>query len=165
MKSLQNADAHHLMAAIGWLELGNHIEANAELEKIIPAARAHPDVLEVRWQIYSTEQKWEECLDIANAILTLDFNHVHGWIHKAVSLHQLGRTQEAYEHLKNSPEMFPENWMIRYNLARLACHLKRKRDAWQWLEQAINLGNCKQLKLMALDDPELEPLWVEIVEI
>jgi hypothetical protein len=39
-------DALHLSAAIGWLELGNHIEANEDLEKITPDFREHPDVLE-----------------------------------------------------------------------------------------------------------------------
>ena len=34
MKSLQPPDSYYLRAAIGWLELGNHLEANEELEKI-----------------------------------------------------------------------------------------------------------------------------------
>jgi hypothetical protein len=42
---------HHLNAALGWLELGDHVEAYAELENITPALRSHPAVLELRWQI------------------------------------------------------------------------------------------------------------------
>jgi hypothetical protein len=34
-----------------------------------------------------------------------------------------------------------------------------------WLEKAFELGDPKQLKLMALDDPDLEPFWTEIGEI
>jgi hypothetical protein len=30
---------------------------------------------------------------------------------------------------------------------------------------AFDLGNSKELKLMALDDPDLEALWTEIGEI
>jgi len=43
----------HPNAAVGWLGPGNWQEANEELEKITPAMRSHPDVLEVWWQIYA----------------------------------------------------------------------------------------------------------------
>jgi hypothetical protein len=38
MKPLAPADRIHLQAADGWLDLGNHVEANAELEKICAGA-------------------------------------------------------------------------------------------------------------------------------
>jgi hypothetical protein len=34
--------------------------------------------------------------------------------------------------------------------------------AWKWLGIAFDLGNPKRMKLMALKDPDLEPLWAEI---
>jgi hypothetical protein len=40
MNPLSPPDTHHLRAAEGWLELGNHLEANAELENIMPELRA-----------------------------------------------------------------------------------------------------------------------------
>jgi hypothetical protein len=58
-------------AACSWLELGNHFEANSELEKITPQLRSHPDVLEIRWQIYAKDKKWNACQDIANTITQL----------------------------------------------------------------------------------------------
>jgi hypothetical protein len=36
MKSLPLPDLHHLRAASGWLELGNHFAANEESEEIMP---------------------------------------------------------------------------------------------------------------------------------
>jgi hypothetical protein len=36
LPSLQPPDSHHLNAAVGWLELGNDIEATEELDKIKP---------------------------------------------------------------------------------------------------------------------------------
>jgi hypothetical protein len=42
MKPLNIPDIHHLRAAVGWLELGNHLEANAELENITTAFTAAP---------------------------------------------------------------------------------------------------------------------------
>ncbi len=47
-KPLGSHDQRHLDAAEGWIGLGNHIEANEELEQITPQNRAHPAVLEVR---------------------------------------------------------------------------------------------------------------------
>jgi hypothetical protein len=35
-------------AAEGWLELGNHLEPEKELDNITASLSAHPDVLEMR---------------------------------------------------------------------------------------------------------------------
>jgi hypothetical protein len=37
--------------------------------------------------------------------------------------------------------------------------------AWKWLEMAFDLGDSKKVKLMALNDKDLEPLWAEIGEV
>ena len=50
-------NSHHLEAAEGWLELGNHEAAFDELEEIEPKLRGHPEVLEVRWRIYEMADK------------------------------------------------------------------------------------------------------------
>lgn len=59
---LNPPDSIHLEAAQGWLELGNHEEAFEELERIDAPLRAHPDVLEVRWDIYAEVENWGELL-------------------------------------------------------------------------------------------------------
>lgn len=51
MKPIEPPDLHHLRAGMGWLELGNHREANEELKQIAPVLQVHPDVLEIRWEI------------------------------------------------------------------------------------------------------------------
>jgi hypothetical protein len=43
-------DLHHLQATQGWLERGNHQEANEELENIEARNRAHRSALQVRWK-------------------------------------------------------------------------------------------------------------------
>ena len=57
LTSLNESDAKHLLAAEGWLELGNHLAANDELENITPLFRAHPEVLEVRHNIFALAGK------------------------------------------------------------------------------------------------------------
>src|ERR1051326_1329281 len=80
MQPHQRPDSLHLGAAKGWLELGNHLEANEELEKITAKLRAHPDVVELRLQIYAKEKKWDACLDIAKAITELAPERAFGWL-------------------------------------------------------------------------------------
>ncbi len=48
---------------------------------------------------------------------------------------------------------------MRYNLACYECQLGNLKEAREWLKQAFNLGDAKQMKLAALDDPDLQPLW------
>jgi tetratricopeptide (TPR) repeat protein len=162
MKPLEPPDSLHLLAAQGWLELGNHIEANEELENIAPQLRAHPDVLKVRWEVYAAAKKWEATLDIAAALIQLDPDDPLGWVHRSYALHELRRTAEARDNLLRVVDKFPMSATMRYNLACYACQLGRLEQAKQWLEKAFALGDAKQMKLAALDDPDLEPLWKEI---
>ena len=76
-------DKRHLEAAQGWFELGNHLEANEELENITPKNRAHPAVLEIRWQIYAKAKKWDAALDIASALIQQVPEHPLGWVHRS----------------------------------------------------------------------------------
>jgi uncharacterized protein HemY len=80
MKPVEPPDFYHLRAAVGWLELDKHFEANAELEKITAQLRAHPDVLKVRWRIYAKAKKWEACLEIARALTDMEPDKPGGWI-------------------------------------------------------------------------------------
>jgi hypothetical protein len=53
LAQLKYPDPMHLKAAAGWIQLGDYDSANDELEKIRAEWRAHPDVLDLRWFIYS----------------------------------------------------------------------------------------------------------------
>lgn len=157
--ALQPPDSHHLVAAQGWLELDNHIEANEELEKITAQLRAHPHVLELRWQIYAAAKKWDAALDIASALVQIVPDESSGWLHRSYCLHELKRTLEARDNLMPVVEKFPDDAIMRYNLACYECQLGKLEQAKEWLEKAFEIGDPTKLKLMALDDPDLEPLW------
>ena len=64
---------------VGWLDLGNHLEANEELEKIAPGLRAHPDVLEVRYEIYAKAGKWDLAAEITRALVQIRPKAPHLW--------------------------------------------------------------------------------------
>ena len=86
MKALEPPDSLHLQAAQGWCELHAFVETDAELDKITASFRAHPNVLEVRWQIYANLGKWAGALDIASAIVKLAPDWPGGWISRASGL-------------------------------------------------------------------------------
>jgi tetratricopeptide (TPR) repeat protein len=165
MQNLELQDRRYLEAAEGWLGLGNQVEAFEELERITPQMRVHPDVLELRWQIYAKEKKWEACVHIARAITKLAPSLSHGWIHWAFSLHELKRTKEAKEVLLPVVDKFPKESLIRYNLACYECQLGNLKESRAWLEKTFELADENEVKLMALNDPDLEPLWREIGQI
>jgi len=58
-------------------------------------------------------------------------------------------------------DKFPDQYIIRYNLACYACQLGNLKEARDWLKKAIDMADTKEVKLMALNDPDLEPLRQE----
>lgn len=124
--------------------------------------RGHLDVLEVRFQIYAKAKKWEYAAEIAKAIAELNPGSPFGWIHHAYALQELKRTQEAWNVLLPVVDKFPKEYIMRYNLACYACQLGSLKEARDWLKKAIELAGTNEVKLMALNDPDLEPLWKEI---
>lgn len=165
MKLLPFPDNKHLEAAEGWLELGNHLEANEELEKITPQLRAHPLVLELRYKIYSEAGKWQMAAEVAKGMYEMLPDNPWGPFHLAFALHELKRTQEAYDTLIPVIDKFPKEWLMLFNLACYSCQLGKLTEAMQWLEKAIDVVGKKGIRQQALDDLDLEPLWTQIGEI
>lgn len=159
---LERPDSFYVEAAEGWLELGNHLEAKAELEKVAVGCRAHPAVLRVRWGVYAAAKDWEAALSVAVTLTQLDPEEPSGWVHRSYSLHELKRTTEARDVLLVVVERFPISATMRYNLACYECQLGRLDLAKAWLQKAFVLGDTSQMKAAALQDPDLEPLWKEI---
>jgi len=161
LTQLQHPDPMHLEAAAGWIQLGDYDSANDELEKIRAEWRAHPDVLDLRWLIYSHHEQWDACLDIASAIVKMASDRVWGWVHKAYSLRRAtgGGIEKAKPVLLEAAKLFPDDYMIQYNLACYCAQLGQLDAAQEYLDKSYELGDAKQIKLMALDDDDLKPLW------
>jgi len=162
LKRLDLHDQRYLEAAEGWLGLGDWREANEELENIGPQNRAHLEVLFVRFKIYSMAKEWAGAYEIARAISEAVPGASFGVFHMAVALHEMKRTEEAWRLLLSVVDNFPDNTYMRYNLACYTCQLGKLKDAMTWLEKAIDLAGKSDLRQMALDDPDLEPLWAVI---
>ncbi|MEJ0091359.1 MAG: tetratricopeptide repeat protein [Limisphaerales bacterium] len=158
MKPLPQEDERYLIAAEGWLGLGDHLSANEELEQIAVEWRAHPQVLIVRLNIYRMAKKWEACLEIANAIIKATPDILYGWIGRSFALHELKCTQEAYDLLLPAKDKFPKEHTVPYNLACYCAQLNRLEEAEKWFKQAMAI-NERAVQLAAVDDPDLDPLW------
>ena len=161
LAQLQHPDPMHLEAAAGWIQLGDYDSANDELEKIRAEWRAHPDVLDLRWLIYSHHEQWDACLDIASAIVKMTPDRVLSWVNKAYSMRWAndGSIEKAKPVLIEAAELFPGDSMIQYNLACYCAQLGQLDAAQEHLDKSYELGDAQQIKLMALDDEDLKPLW------
>jgi tetratricopeptide (TPR) repeat protein len=164
MQALESPDNHYLSAAIGWLELGNTVEAGFELENISPAQQNNADVLEVRWLICAEEKNWDAALRTARALIQHAPKRSSGWVHQAYALRRAagGGLQAAREALLPASQKFPKEAIIPYNLSCYACQMSRLAEAMTWLEKAIKIGEKEKIKQMALNDPDLQPLWEEV---
>ena len=164
MRALKPPNTHHLSAAAGWQELGNCTEAKREWEKLTPAARQHPDALEVRWRICAEEKDWDGGLETARALLQADPKRASGWLHQAYALRRVdgGGVKAALDALLPAADQFPGEEVIPYNIACYTCQLRQFDLARIWLRRAMRSGDPARLKRMALSDSDLEPLWAEI---
>jgi len=151
-------DKRRFEAAQGWLGLGDWLSANAELEELPPTMRSHPDVLFLRCEIYSKAGKWEAVVEVASTLVSIVPKKRQGWIHRSFALHSLKRTQEAFDLLLPASERFPKHWLIPYNLACYTAQLGRVADSEKWFKAAMAL-NEQHVKEIAIDDPDLVPLW------
>src|SRR5947209_632511 len=96
-KKLAPPDCHFVDAAIGWLELGSPSEALNELSRVSDRVQREPLVLETRWQILARTERWQESLPVAQMFCEATPGVPQPWLHQAVSLYRLSRTQEAWD--------------------------------------------------------------------
>jgi tetratricopeptide (TPR) repeat protein len=164
MQTVGPPDTHHLSAAMGWMELGNLVEARAELAKVAPELIEHPAVLEVTWALEAAALNWPEALRTAEQLVRNAGDRASGWLHLAYALRRApgGGLEAAWKALLPAVDRFPEEATIPYNLACYACQLGQLDEARRWLQRALGVGERAKIKSMASSDSDLEPLWSEI---
>lgn len=164
MNKLEPPDTHYFLAAIGWLELGNVVEARAELAQLSAARQEHPDVLELRWSLAAEQKRWEEALEVARALLRRAPKRSSGWLHQAYALRRVpdGGVQKAWEALLPAFDKFPKEATIPFNLSCYACQLGQLEAARDWLARAVAVSGKEKVMAMALNDSDMKPLWDEI---
>jgi tetratricopeptide (TPR) repeat protein len=161
MEPLLPPASHFVVAAQGWLELGNPREALRELGQVPRPFWNHPDVLDLRWQIHAFEQNWERALMVARELVHTAPARPDAWLHHAYALRRVagGGLKAAWKALQPALKAFPTEEMIPYNLSCYACQLNELAEAKKLFETAIAVGKKDELKKRALSDSDLKPLW------
>jgi hypothetical protein len=159
--------SHFLSAAQGWMELGDLVEARAELDRIPASLQNHPLVLDMRWGICAAENNWTAALGFARKHVLIAPDSLTGWIQQAFAVRRAsgGGLQVAWDALFPAMEKFPEEGIVPYNLACYACQMQQLDVARIMFKRALSLGEKSQFKRMALNDPDLKPLWDEFREL
>jgi tetratricopeptide (TPR) repeat protein len=81
-----------------------------------------------------------------------------GWIYRSFALHELRRTQEAFDQLLPVANKFPKVWTIPYNLACYCAQLGRLDECMAWFKKAIAIDE-PTVRRAVIEDPDLKPLW------
>ncbi|MDX1951715.1 MAG: tetratricopeptide repeat protein [Verrucomicrobiota bacterium] len=163
MNDLPQPEKFRLDAAEGWLLLGNPIEANEELEAITSEHRFHPLVLAMRWQVYAAANWWEAAWVVAQALCDLCPHSAEAWICHANTARKVRGLMEAWEILTRVADRFPSEPIVIYNLACYSAQLGWIDMACSRLVQAFEMPNSDPLKVAAVHDPDLRPLWDKIM--
>jgi tetratricopeptide (TPR) repeat protein len=162
MTPLSASDQRQLRAAEGWIALENVEACFAELKSISLEGRVHPEVVRFRLSLAMIAQRWEDALQLAEALVSADAEALDGWINRSLILHELKRTAEAETALRPAIDLFPNEPDVPYDLACYACSLGKLAEGRAILERAFNIADDKaaELKLEALNEPDLAPLRV-----
>ena len=149
-----------LQPALGYLQLGMFVEANDELEELPPELRADDAVLGLRLEIYQGLGKWESARVLAESLAKRSPENPGWWLSWSYALRREKSVAEAQTVLRKASEIHPDVALIAYNLACYACVMGDLAEARTLLKIAFGMeASCKR---MALDDPDLEPLWTAL---
>lgn len=158
-EALPHPDHFFLRAARGWLELGNHREAEAELAQVRPEFAAHPDVLEARFQSLVGQRRHAEALGIARQQVAVDAVDHRGHLNLGNALFWLEQPEAACDAVTAVLDRFPAISALPYNLACYCVRMGRLDQARAWLDRSFASGRRENIIAYALTDPDLEALW------
>jgi uncharacterized protein HemY len=166
--SLSVADAQHLKAAEGWLELGDHVSAFEELEKIQQRHVAVPEVLKLRVRIYMQAQRWEAAFRLAEGLSRVSPDDAEVFVLRSECLRRMpgGDVLQAMELLLDVSKDFPDEPLVPFTLARYNTLLEKLVEATQWLnitfDVAKRIGCLKEWKQRVAAEPDLETLNLKL---
>jgi tetratricopeptide (TPR) repeat protein len=149
----------HLQASIGYLELGMIEEANNEIECLPPEMKNSSAALGVRLEIYRAAEKWVLMEVVARELWKRHQDQPVYWNDLAWATRRAVGIEKAFEILSQAVQKFTEDAMTNYNIGCYLSQMGEIGKAKEHVGKAIKLDD--KFKLLALDDLDLEPLWLE----
>jgi tetratricopeptide (TPR) repeat protein len=157
---LSTAEAQHLRAAEGYIELGMFQEADAELRELDPACPIVEQTVVLKLCVYAGTQQWDKARELATKISEHDPDNAQWAIWSASAAYRLESVEAAKGILLHALETHPDNANIHYNLSRYETRLEHFKTARRHLARAIQLD--PRFKLVAMNDDDLQPLWIKL---
>lgn len=151
---------HPLQAAEGWIELGDYDEAAEELHNCPPAVKSSVAFVKLWVRIYAAKGRWVDVEQYCELLAKHAPDESFTIFTQAEAFHRQGRTREAFAVFQQSPMSFRTGVKYFYALARYLCALDQTQLAAACIGNAIDEDPSVRLK--ALNDPELERLWVDL---
>lgn len=150
-------DQTHLTAAEGYIELGMHLDADAELEEIEPELRNQTEILQFRVLIYCALRKWELMQTVAKALSLRDPENPQWSVSWAYATRRVDSIEAGRLILLEAVERLPEAAILHYNLACYECLLGDVEVAKARLRHAFTLE--PRYRERALEDQDLQTVW------
>lgn len=154
---LEFPDQKHFQEACGYAQLGMWDDANTALENVDAFSRAAPEILALRVEIYRSLEKWELMAEIARRLAEFQPNEVQWRVDFAYAVRRCQSVEAAREILLAAESRFPNEAIIKYNLACYSCVLNELDAAKGFLKRCFSIE--PRWKIHALDDEDLQPLW------
>ena len=158
--AIQNEHSRRLLAAEGYIDLGMYAEAAAELTALDPAFFALEQTLVMQLCVYAGLHQWEQAHELATALGKQDPENPQWAIWSASAACRLQSVEAAKGILLEALVSHPDNANIHYNLSCYETRLQHYRKAQRHLARAIQID--PRFKMVAMDDADLEPLWMEV---
>ena len=149
-----------LQPAIGYFQLGMMEEANEEIAALQPEAKSERIVLTLQVDIYGGSSSWQRMREVAGFLTHEWPDDSQHWISLAYATRRCRSIMEAEVILLKAAELHPKEPMIHFNLACYAAQTGELVTARERLAQAEMLD--PSIRMMALEDPDLEPLWADL---
>jgi Tfp pilus assembly protein PilF len=154
--------AKRVSYALGYLELGLHTQAADELAAVVEDERASIPVRLAWVELHLSAGAWEPLVAVAQEVARADPAQERAWIGWAYGQRRLTSLAEARMVLIEAVAHHgTKSALLHYNLGCYECQLGNRAMARVRLRRAFKLGGG-QMKTLALNDPDLEPMRDEI---
>jgi tetratricopeptide (TPR) repeat protein len=153
---------HGIRAAEGWIELGNYDEAAEELHNCPPAIKSSMPWVKLWVRVHVATKHWREVEMMCETLAKHAPEDPFTVFNRAEAFHRQHRSREAFEVFSHAPASFKKIPTYFYDYARYLCALEEFTLALSCLGKAFDLD--AGLRMRALDDPDLERVWLDLQE-